>query len=216
MTQAPDHPVATALIAAAGGRYPPVDGLAEVVPPDAWGAHAVVSFTGHAYVMTARSPGELEPFEIDGFGAATDPRVLTFLAGPAGRVGSLDVVLVRRGLGGGSTLATREDLDHHPRVRRSRHHRRHVRVLGDERGLVTIGSGLVGRTEMSVELMSAPTAGGVGRRLIAAALHDVDDQELVFAQVAPGNAASLRAFLACAFVPIGSEVLIEPDRDLNA
>jgi RimJ/RimL family protein N-acetyltransferase len=31
----------------------------------------------------------------------------------------------------------------------------------------------------------------------------------VFAQVATGNAASLRAFLACGFVPIGSEVLIE-------
>jgi len=32
----------------------------------------------------------------------------------------------------------------------------------------------------------------------------------VFAQVAPGNAASLRAFLAAGFVLIGSEVLIEP------
>jgi RimJ/RimL family protein N-acetyltransferase len=29
----------------------------------------------------------------------------------------------------------------------------------------------------------------------------------VFAQVAPGNAASLRAFLAAGFRPIGSEVL---------
>ena len=29
--------------------------------------------------------------------------------------------------------------------------------------------------------------------------------------LAPGNAASLRAFLACGFVPIGAEVLVEPD-----
>jgi RimJ/RimL family protein N-acetyltransferase len=35
--------------------------------------------------------------------------------------------------------------------------------------------------------------------------------ELVFAQVAPGNAASVRTFLACGFVPIGSEVLFRPD-----
>jgi hypothetical protein len=32
----------------------------------------------------------------------------------------------------------------------------------------------------------------------------------VWAQVSPGNAQSLRAFLACGFVPIGSEVLIRP------
>jgi RimJ/RimL family protein N-acetyltransferase len=31
--------------------------------------------------------------------------------------------------------------------------------------------------------------------------------DVVFAQVAPGNAASLRAFLAAGFRPIGSEVL---------
>ena len=34
--------------------------------------------------------------------------------------------------------------------------------------------------------------------------------EHCWAQVAPGNAASLRAFLACGFVPVCSEVLIEP------
>ena len=34
--------------------------------------------------------------------------------------------------------------------------------------------------------------------------------DLVWAQVAPGNAASLRAFLTCGFFPIGSEVLIVP------
>ena len=33
------------------------------------------------------------------------------------------------------------------------------------------------------------------------------DGDVVFAQVAPGNAASLRAFLAAGFSPIGSEVL---------
>jgi RimJ/RimL family protein N-acetyltransferase len=102
------------------------------------------------------------------------------------------------------------DLDDHPRVLRSYEHRRDVRVLGDERGLVTIGSGLVGRTEVSVELTGGAHSRGAGRGLITAALLEVAAAEPVFAQVAAGNAASLRAFLACGFTPIGSEVLITP------
>jgi hypothetical protein len=34
--------------------------------------------------------------------------------------------------------------------------------------------------------------------------------EPVFAAVAPGNACSLRAFLAAGFTPVGSEVIIQP------
>lgn len=36
--------------------------------------------------------------------------------------------------------------------------------------------------------------------------------EPVFAAVAPGNARSLRTFLATGFVPIGSEVILRPAR----
>jgi hypothetical protein len=32
----------------------------------------------------------------------------------------------------------------------------------------------------------------------------------VFAAVAPGNARSLRAFLSEGFVPVGSEVIVQP------
>lgn len=205
-----DHPVGDALVAAASGRFPPVDGVAELAPPDAAGTHAVVCFTGHAFVLTDRSPADLAPFAADGFGAALAPALLLELAGPGGEIGSIDVVLVRQALGGGSDLRRLDDLDDHPRVRRSRHHRRAVRVLGDDRGLVTIGRGLVDRTEISVELTGGPRAAGAGRSLIDAALHEIGADELVFAQVAPGNAASLRAFLASGFVPIASEVIIEP------
>ena len=173
-----------------------------------WGTHAVVSFTGHSYVLTSR-PDELRPFALDGYGAATDPRVLLAVAGPGGSVGSIDVVLVACGIGTGSTLTPRADLESHARVARARHHRRHVRVLGDDHGLVTIGEGLAGRTEVSIELTEARHGLGAGRRLLGAALGEVAADHLVFAQVAPGNAASLRVFLACGFVPIGSEVLIE-------
>lgn len=53
---------------------------------------------------------------------------------------------------------------------------------------------------------------GHGRALLADALSLVPEGEPVFAAVAPGNARSLRAFLACGFVPLGSEVLLRPHR----
>jgi hypothetical protein len=205
-----DHPLGAALLAAADGRFPAVDGLAELVPLDPAGTCAVVCFTGHAFVLSDRPAGELAAFAPDGLGSALDPRLLVHLAGGTGAVGSIDVVLVRRGAGGGGALAARDDLELHPRVRRSRHHRRDVRVLGDDRGLVTIGRGLVDRVEISVELTGAGHGTGAGRALIADGLAEIGRGDLVFAQVAPGNAASLRAFLACGFVPIASEVLIEP------
>jgi hypothetical protein len=209
VTWACDHPVAVALHAAAAGRFPDIDGRAELVEPDEWGTPAVVSFTGHSFVMTDLAPAALAGFELDGYGAATEPRLLTALAG-SGTVGSIDVVLTRHGTGRGSALDRLDLHDDHPRVVRARHHRRDVRVLGDGRGFVTIGNGLLGRVELSVELLDVEHGRGAGRDLITAALDDIAADEVVFAQVAPGNAASLRAFLASGFVPIGSEVLIEP------
>ena len=85
-----------------------------------------------------------------------------------------------------------------------------MRVFGDDRGLLTLGRGLAGRLELSVELHDATDRnGGAGRALIRRRpCRRRPPGELVWAQVSPGNAASLRAFLACGFVPIGSEVLI--------
>jgi hypothetical protein len=208
-----DHPVAHALRAAADGRFPPPDGVAEIVAPDDAGTQAVVSFTGHSFVMTTLPAERLceLPVDVDGYGGANHPSVLMLMAGDHSEIGSLDVVLLRRAGGIAETqsaLAVRDDLEHHPRVQRARHHRRNVRVLGDERGFVTIGQGLLGRTEVSIELTASGHGRGAGRRLLAAAVDDLPAGELVFGQVAPGNAASLRVFLACGFVPIGSEVLI--------
>lgn len=204
-----DHPLGPVLAAAVEGRFPPVDGIAEVVGPDADGTCAVVCFTGHAFVLTDLPTDEVQSFAPDGFGAAMHPALLLALAGDGREIGSTDVVLVRRATGGGSDLIERDDLADHPRVRRAFHHRRGVRVLGDERGLVTIGGGLVGRTEVSVELLDgAPHGAGAGRALIADALRAISVGEPVFAQVAAGNTASLRAFLAAGFTPVCSEVLI--------
>lgn len=213
MSILPGHPLAAVLVAAAHGSFPPSDGSVRVMAPDSDGVEAVVEFTGHAIVLTGREPNDELFRGVDAFGGVGEPRFVLELAGDA-IIGSHDVVLVGRGGAAGDPLPETHRYDDHPRVVRARHHRRGVRVLGDARGLVTIGTGLVGRTELSVELggraVGASTGGerGAGRRLILGGLATLPPTELVFAQVAPGNAASLRAFLACGFRPIGSEILL--------
>lgn len=204
-----DHPLSAVLGAAAIGSFPPVDGLVEVMSPDRSGARAIVEFTGHAYVLTGRDPGDPVFDGIDAFGGVTRPHVVTELA-DGGPVGSHDLVMVRRGGAAAPPLSTTTAYDDHPRVRRARHHRDEVEVRGDERGLVTIGTGLVGRTELSVEVVNSGHSAGAGRALILGGLASVPEHTFVFAQVAPGNAASVRAFLACDFTPIGSEILLGP------
>ena len=82
-----------------------------------------------------------------------------------------------------------------------------MRVHETDGGVVTIGRGLAGRLELAIELDDPGAALGRGRELIAASLGLVPAGEPLFAQVSPGNARSLRAFLAAGFQPIGSEVL---------
>ena len=202
------HPLHAALIAAANGQFLARDGRVEVYRPDVDEQQAVVEFTAHAFVLTDRDPDEVLARGANGLGGASSPDLLRWLAGSDSWIGGHDVVLVTPGTGGGS-LPERNDLDDHPRVLRSREHRRDVRVYGDETGLVTIGRGLVDRLELAVELLvQSEQRGGSGLRLIEAARALVPAGDLLWAQVAPGNAASLRAFLRSGFVPVGAETLI--------
>lgn len=194
------NPLLAVLLSAAAGEFPPADGRAVFLPPLPNGHAAVVSLTGRVYLATEHRISGL-----DGFGSALRPSVLQRLAGPAGEIGTLDVTLAADGLGGGD-LPARSDLTDHPRVRHALALREEVRVYGDDRGLATVAEGLAGRTEISVEAFQA----GAGRGLIREALRLVPAGEPVFAAVAPGNARSLRAFLAEGFVPLGSEVIIRP------
>jgi hypothetical protein len=205
------HPIHAILDATVAGSFPPADGVVEVLPPDPWGWGAVVALTGHGYVLADVDPAELEARGGDGFGGASRPDVLMWLAGPGGEIGSVDAVLLGRGEVG-PVLPRRSDLDDHPRVQRAREHRRDVEVYADDAGVVVVGRGLADRLEIAVELFDpvVPASGasaGHGRRLIRAGLATVAPGTPVWAQVSPGNARSLRAFLACGFVPIGSEVL---------
>jgi hypothetical protein len=200
------HPLLPVLLAASEGSFPPVDGGVTYLPPHDRGLESIVSFTGHAFVSSRLDEATLADLEPDGFGAVLNPEVQLRMAGAGGLIGVIDVTMVALGQGGGS-LPRRGDLDDHPRVRYARSIRDDVEVHGSDSGLVTIGRGLGGRLEMSIEIADN---GVRGRDLIQEALRLVPAGQRLFAAVSPGNARSLRAFLSCGFVPIGSEVIIRP------
>ncbi|GAA4440003.1 GNAT family N-acetyltransferase [Phytohabitans houttuyneae] len=203
------HPLLTHLLAAAEGRFAPVDGGCTVLPSLPGGLACSVAFTGHAFVASAHSAEDVLARGADGFGGSLAPDFLRWLAGPTGWIDVVDATLVARGTGGPG-LPARTDVEGHPRVQHARSLRRDVRVYGDERGLVTLASGLAGRTELGIEAAPEGQGRGWGRALLRDALGLVPAGEPVFAGVAPGNARSLRAFLAVGFVPLGSEVTIRP------
>jgi len=205
------HPLLKVLLAAADGTFPDVDGGVTVLPPLASGRECSVGFTGHAVIATALPADEVLARKPDGFGGSLAPDFLRWLAGPTGQIDVVDATLVGRGTGG-DLLPERHDLADHPRVRYAMAIRSGVRVFGDERGVVTLSEGLAGRPELSIEAAPAGQGRGIGRALLCDALSLVPSGAPVFAAVSPGNARSLRAFLAMGFTPIGSEVLIHPAR----
>jgi GNAT superfamily N-acetyltransferase len=175
------------------------------------GLEAVIGFTGHGVVATALSASLVLERAVDAFGGCFEPPFLCWLAGPSGELGSIDVTLVARGRGKGR-LPRRTDRGDHPRVQRALRLRTDVEVYGDERGLVTLASGIAGRRELSIELTSESQGRGLGRALLEDALGLVPAGEPVFAAVAPGNARSLRAFLSLGFTPLGCELILSPHR----
>lgn len=207
------HPLLTFFLDAADGRFPPVDGRVTVLPPLPAGLECSVAFTGHAVIATALTARAVYDQKPDGFGASLSPDFLRYLAGGKGWIGVTDATLTARGTGGSPRLHPLADADDHPRVRHARQLRSNVTVRGDERGLITLADGLAGRRELSIELHHSNDSHGHGRSLLADALSLIPAGETVFAAVSPGNARSLRAFLACGFTPIGSEVVLRPERE---
>ena len=198
---------------AARGEPPPVDGLVEVVPRPTGVAGAVLAFTGHHLVAADVDPewvaARLRPWDLSA------PFAPPFLADLSARLGvpagTLDAVLVGpqartepalvlRRL---STEAAEQHLaaSPHPRGNHA------VWQTPDGAGTLVLGRGLAGRWEVRFDVEPSARGQGLGRALAAAAIRLVPPGELVFAQAAPGNVASLRALLAAGYRPIGAEVL---------
>jgi hypothetical protein len=209
------HPLAVLLTAAAHGRFPACDGLVEVLPSPGPPCDALVAFTGH-HVLAA----DVDATEIDArwpAGELTVPFSPKSLVWLEGRLGSTsythDALLVSIADGGGapSWLRPAADLSH-ARVDEAAHFRTIESVWTDDVGSVLlVGRGLCGRWEVGYEVEPGHRGAGLGRRLVGAARGLVPAGEPLWAQVAPGNVASMRSTLAAGFVPVGAEMLFVPN-----
>jgi GNAT superfamily N-acetyltransferase len=201
------------LLDAAGGAPPPADGVVEVWAAPTGPVDAVLAFTAHHVVAAAVDPDLVAARLPDGdLSAPMGPAFLGWLGDRLGsRPGSLDVVLAAGGLGGSPPLELTPgvDLDRHEPVVRALRYRSDLQVWTAEgdAGVLVLGRGLAGRREVAFEVDPARRNRGLGRSLVAAARHLTPPGEPLFAQVAPGNAASLRVVEVAGFRPIGAEVL---------
>jgi GNAT superfamily N-acetyltransferase len=199
------------------GVFPTPDLGITVVPAPSPREACVVAFTGHiviaadvdpAWVAERVPPGDLS--------APTNPPFLSALETATGRrVNAIDAMLLAPALTdpgerAEATAGLTELTDHdHPRVERAWRYRDDVRVYVYEYdGLVLTGRGLADRLECAIEVPDDSRGKGHGRRLARAARALIPPNTHIWAQITPGNAASLRTFLAAAYKPIGSEALL--------
>jgi GNAT superfamily N-acetyltransferase len=207
-----EHPLAEMLHAAAHGNHPPPDGFVEVMPSPGGPADAIVDFTAHL-VVAADVPADdvLNELPSGDLSAWTHPSFQLWLAERLGsKPGSRDLVLAAPPTDHADLeLIPRDDLGEHDRVQRAARYRTDLRVFTDpeELGVLVIGLGLAGRMEFAFEVEPAARHRGLGRRLALAARTFAPEDAAIFAAVAPGNVASVRALLSAGFRPIGGEVL---------
>jgi GNAT superfamily N-acetyltransferase len=182
-------------------------------------AALIAAFSGHNFIATDLDATEvLAHLPSDDPGSALDPRFLAWLCQRLDAVTyTPDIVLAAFGCDADPEfrLVDRDDLEHHPRVQLARRYRSGVRVYSDGSGdgLITIARQRLGLQSISVEVEPAQRNRGLARKLVLAARSRIPEDEPLFASVSPGNAASVRAFLAAGYVPICSEVALLSRRD---
>jgi ribosomal protein S18 acetylase RimI-like enzyme len=132
------------------------------------------------------------------------------------RAETQDIVFVAVSPGAEETSAERDGTElvevaesSHPRVERAARYRTDVRVYeaADRRGVVVLGRGITRRWEIAYEVDADARNVGLGRALAAAAVRLLPQGTPVWAQVAPGNTASVRAMIGAGFTPAGAEIL---------
>jgi len=197
---------------AAQGVFPPVDGEIEVVPSPGPPCDAIVAFTGHFVIAADIDAAEVASrMPIGEFSVPLSPASLLWMAAELGlEPATHDALLVTMGTGADTpTWLRRADDLAHPRVERASRYRiiDSVWTTDDDAGVLVLGRGLCDRWEIGYEIAPHARGKGVGRRLVAAARGLIPSGEPLWAQIAPGNAASLRSTMAAGFVPVGAEVL---------
>ncbi len=205
------------LTEAAAGRFPPPDGGVTILPQPSERDAGVLGFTAHAIIFTDADPDWVKGQLIQGdLAAPLNAAFLNALATATNRkAGSLDILCVAESLPGPPPVKlTAQPASTHSRVLRALNYRDEVQTWRADGGIVLIGRGVAGRLETAIEVEADHRNQGLGRRLATAARHLVPPETDLWAQIAPGNAASVRAFLAAGFVPVGAEVLLAAQRDI--
>lgn len=203
--------LADILARAARGAFPPADGSVTFLPQPSERDAGVIAFTAHTVVFTdadhAELAGLLPP---DDLGAPLCPPFLSQLTARTGRsVHTIDLLTVAEPRPGPPPLELHETLDReHPRITRALRHRDEVRAWTVPGGTLVLGRGVAGRWEAALEVEPEARGGGLGRALARSARHLVPGGAPLWAQVAPGNAASVRALLSAGFTPVGAEALL--------
>lgn len=197
------------------GSPPPADGVIRVIRQPSDADAAVVAFTSHVLVAA-----DVEPAWVAGrlgrgdLSESMNPPFLAALCERVGRrVSSVDMMVYAPALDGAPPTDMRETrFVAHPRVRRATRFRTGARVWTTDGGVLVLGRGLGGRIELAFEVDPDRRGRGLGRALARSARHLVGSVDPgragVWAQVAPGNAASVRTLLAAGFVPMGAEALL--------
>ena len=213
-----DRPVGGALnrllAEAAAGRFPPADGGVTVLPQASPRDCGVIGFTAHAVVFADVEPGwvtaQLPPGDLS---APLSPPFLAALCQATGRSAhSIDMLCAAEPLTGQPPADLAQDTGlAHPRIARAHAFRADVRAWRADGGVVILGRGVARRLEVAIEVDPGYRGRGLGRLLARSARHLASADEPLWAQVAPANAASVRAFLAAGFVPVGAEALLSRD-----
>lgn len=199
------------LDAATRGVFPPPDGGTTVVPQEDRRDAGVLSFTAHSVVFTDEDPAwvydTLRTLDCDALAATMNPRFLAAFLERTGRTTeTIDALLVGTPLPGEPEIALKEIAGDHPRVAYARARRDDVRAWAVDGGVLVTGRGVAGRLEVSVEIDEDVRHRGLGRALLTAARQLAG--EPLWAQVAPGNARSARAFQAAGYRQVGAEALL--------
>lgn len=199
------------LTAAAAGRFPPDDGSVTVLPQPSLRDAGVIAFTGCSVVYADVDDRWVrDRLPADDLAAPLNPPFLHALERQLHRrTNNIDLLTVAGALPGEPPLDLVETTERsHPRLVRAAGHRDGVRAWTTNGGLLTLGRGVAGRWEMALEVEPAAQGSGLGRRLATAARHLVPGGDPLWAQVAPGNARSVRALLAAGYLPVGAEALL--------
>jgi GNAT superfamily N-acetyltransferase len=206
--------LAAILDSVAKGEFPPADGSVTILPQPSDRDAGVNAFTACSVVFTDADPDWVSALLPAGdLGAPLSPRFLHAVAVATGREAhQTDVLACATALAGPAPIEVTAEADPaHPRIARALLYRDDVRAWQAAGGVLLLGRGVAGRWEVAIEVDAGHQGAGLGRALATAARHLIPPGEHLWAQVAPGNAASLRAFLAAGFRPAGAEALMTTD-----